>query len=292
MLLSMTGFGAGQTNRDGIRLSVEIRSVNGRFCDVTVRAPRWMSEIESKVKERVQREVTRGTVTVMIDWKEESESARRLSVDHELARAYRDRLLELQDLLGIEGTIDLDLLTRFPDIFRSEPPSYDMEFAWTLVAEACDEALSRHQEMRQAEGAAIQSDFQERLRNLEELLREVERLAPMRVDRVKIRLKERISKLLDSGEVDESRLAMEVALFADRADVTEECVRLHSCIQQFLEAMETDEAVGRKITFILQEMSREANTLGAKANDPDVSHLAVGIKEELERLREQVQNVE
>ena len=292
MLLSMTGFGAGQTNRDGIRLSVEIRSVNGRFCDVTVRAPRWMSEIESKVKERVQREVTRGTVTVMIDWKEESESARRLSVDLELARAYRDRLLELQDLLGIEGTVDLGLLTRFPDIFRSEPPSYDMKFAWTLVAEACGEALSRHREMRQAEGAAIQSDFRERLRNLEELLREVERLAPMRVERVKNRLKERISKLLDSGEVDESRLAMEVALFADRADVTEECVRLHSCIQQFLEAMETDEAVGKRITFILQEMSREANTLGAKANDPDVSHLAVGIKEELERLREQAQNVD
>jgi len=288
----MTGFGACQINRDGILLSVEIRSVNGRFCAVAVRTPKWMSEIEPKVKERVQREITRGTVTVTIDWKEESAGAGRLSVDLDLARAYRDRLLELQDLLNVEGPVDLGLLTRFPDIFRSVPPSYDMDFAWTMVSEACGEALSQHREMRRTEGAAIQRDFRERLRNLEELLGEVERLAPMRVERVRTRLNERISKLLDSGEVDESRLAMEVALFADRADVTEECVRLHSCVQQFLEALEKDEAVGRKINFILQEMSREANTLGAKANDADVSQLAVKIKEEIERLREQAQNVE
>ena len=292
MLLSMTGFGTSQVRREGIQLSVEIRSVNGRFCDVRVRAPNWMSELEPRVKELVKREIARGTVTATIDWQKENERAKRVSVDLELARAYRDRLLELQDLLNVEGSVDLDLLSRFPDIFRSELPSYDMDAVWTLVAEACQEALSQHLEMRRAEGAAIQRDFRGRIRSLEELLGEVERLVPMRVERVSDRLKDRIARLLDSGEVDESRLAMEVALFADRADVTEECVRLRSFNQQFLEALEGDDAAGRKLTFILQEISREANTLGAKANDVEISHLVVKIKEEIERLREQVQNVE
>ena len=291
MIKSMTGFGRGEAEREGTQVTVEAVSVNNRFCDASIRLPRSLSEMEPRLAELVRKRVQRGRVNLSVTCKEMEAGEKSLEVNMELARVYRDRLCALQKELDLGGSVDVQLIASRPDVFKYEPRELVSDQIGPLVSEASEAALDALDQMRRMEGKHLYDDFVERIGTLEDLIRRIEEKAPERVERLRDRLGEQIERLL-MRQVDEQRLAMEIAIFAERSDVTEECVRFRSHNQQFLTTLEAGETVGRKLNFLLQEMNREANTIGSKSNDADISHFAVSIKEEIEKLREQVQNVE
>ncbi len=291
MIKSMTGFGRGEAEHEGTKVTVEAVSVNNRFCDVSIRLPRSLSELESRLAEAVRKRVQRGRINLSVTCKEMEAGEKSLEVNMELARVYRDRLSALQKELDLGGSVDVHLIASRPDVFKYEPKELVSDQIGPLVSEASEAALDALDQMRRTEGKHLYDDFRKRIGMLEDLIRRIEQKAPERVERLRDRLSEQIERLL-MRQVDEQRLAMEIAIFAERSDVTEECVRFRSHNQQFLTTLEIGETVGRKLNFLLQEMNREANTIGSKSNDADISHFAVSIKEEIEKLREQVQNVE
>ncbi len=290
MIASMTGFGRGEAEGGESRTTVEIRSVNGRFSEISVRLPRQFVDLEQKIKEGVGKSISRGKISVSVSWESKVESPVRLNVD--VLRAYREVLSKVKDELGVEGRVDLSVLLGMPDVFKQEEEKLDRESAWSLMQKACDMALSEHSQMRKREGEELSVDFRKRIDILENLRERIEELAALKVEATRERLKEKIQRLLEDTQIDEMRLYMEVAVLAEKSDVTEECVRFHSHNSQFLATLDNGGPVGRRLNFLLQEIGREINTIGAKANDADISHLVVDIKEEVERLREQVQNVE
>lgn len=292
MIKSMTGFGRAEVEEDGKQVTVEIRSVNNRFCNVSVRMPKPLVQLETKLIEAVQSRLTRGQVNVSVAWKEPETERQFISLDIALATAYRDKLTELREKLGLEGVVSITTLAAFPGVLRFENLELENDSLIPLVEKTTLIALDELDAMRTAEGKQLYLDFVKRIELIDSVIKNIEELAPLRVNMVRERLNEKIAQILTNGEVDQSRLVMEVAIVAERYDVTEECVRFQSHIRQFKAALEEDIAVGRKLNFLLQEMGREANTIGAKASDAAIAHLIVQIKEELEKLREQVQNVE
>ena len=292
MIASMTGYGQNQLERESVTLTVEIRTVNSRFLDIQVRLPRFLQSLEPRVKDLVQEVVHRGKVSLFLTWEAPAEEAIRFTLDPDAAKAVHTILMELRDALGLADDIRMDHLMAFSEIFRQEKQEWDMDKAWGLVKEAVENALGDLQNTRLQEGEQLHGDITKRIDRLDEIIAEIEGLYPQRVERVREQLREKISALIDSPEVDEQRLAMEVALLAERTDITEECVRFRSHNKLFLSALDGSAPVGRKLTFLLQEMNREANTMGSKASDAQVAHRVVEIKEEIERIREQVQNVE
>jgi len=291
----MTGFGRGQADDSVLSLAVEIRSVNGRYADVGVRLPRSLAALEDAAAEKVRKRVKRGKVSVSVTIESpngrQPGSDREVVVDLELAEGYRRAFEELQQGLGLDEQIGLDALARMGDVIVVRQSEIDEGAAARLVETGLDLALDELDSMRCREGDALAVDFRERLAALAELIEQVETRAPERVAEHRARLKEKIAAMLDTDTVDEQRIAMEVALFADRADVTEECVRFRSHVAQF-ETLLSEDVAGRKLNFLLQELNREANTIGSKANDAGISHLSVQMKDEIERMREQVQNIE
>ena len=292
MIYSMTGFGKGEAEQDGNLVMVEIRSLNGRFFDPTFRISSAISELEPKLRGLLQRRISRGRVHVSVLWHPSGSERPPPSLNLQMAQGYMKALRDMKDVLGVEGKIDLALLSEFQDIFNQEEPEPDLDLLWNLVKQASKAALSTCNQMRQAEGAAIYKDFLSRIDTIENKLKEIEVLTAARVKAISARLRKKIEAVLRPGEIEETRLATEIALLAERSDITEECVRFHSHNKQFIELLKSGEPVGRRINFLLQEMGREANTIGAKANDANISHIVVGIKEELEKLREQAQNLE
>ncbi|OPX31402.1 MAG: YicC family protein [Candidatus Latescibacteria bacterium 4484_181] len=289
-MLSMTGFGRAEAEEQGNRVWVEVRSVNNRFCVVNVRLPELLAPLEWRVSELVRRHIARGRVEVTVDWKAKRKPS--LVADLSLAEAYRDSLLELKKSLHLAGKIDIPLLASLPGVIVEKRDEVIPESLWELVKRVCQVALDEHLRMRKAEGEKIQKDIAERIRLVDEIVQEIEKLAPLEVQQQRDRLNSRLQDLLVSRKIDEQRLAMEIALIAERSDVTEECTRLHSHNAQFLKTLSEEGPVGRKLDFLLQEIHREANTVGAKADSTSISHLVIRMKEEAEKIREQVQNVE
>ena len=292
MVASMTGFGKGEAEANGYRVSVEIRSVNGRYGDVSTHMPRVLGELESRIKDLVLATISRGRVDVSITLKGDADEQGLPVVNEEVVHAYLEGLEDIQKRLGGLQTVDLTDLVSLPNVFVFEAREIDLEAVWAVLAPAIELAVAGCQSMRLAEGAKLAQDFVTRIGILERLLCEVEALAPKRVESVQQRLEEKLAALLTPEQVDENRLLMEIALLAERSDVTEECVRFHSHNEQYLKTLEHDEAVGRRLNFLLQEMLRETNTIGSKAGDAEIAHLVVEMKEEIEKLREQVQNIE
>jgi len=290
MVLSMTGYGSAEIEEDGYRFTVEIRSTNGRFCEVRVRLPTSIAALERQVIALVQKHVSRGNVNVSIV-RNNDQNLLRPSVDLDAARAYRDELSHLKEELGLVGEIDLRLLSGLPGVFSKQEEAIESERAWSVLQKGCLAALEDLTRMRESEGNTLYEDLVHRIDVLDDLLREIERLAPLRVEAARERLRLGVQALLQGQSVDEARLETEIAIFAERSDITEECVRARSHSKQFLNALGED-APGRRLNFLAQEMHREANTIGAKANDADIGFLTVRMKEEIEKLREQVQNVE
>ena len=291
MLHSMTAFGRGEAGVDGYRFTVELRTLNHRFCDVRIKLPRKYSDFEEDIKKRVSSKFSRGRIEVSVLADDTLDKVQHLTVDTELAKTYKRLLLILQEELGLQGDLRLESLLNFRDLFAFQEDEESREKAWSVVETALDQAVSGCLLMRQEEGEAIARDLSGRLNQLEVLTGEVETRAPLVVDDARDRLQKRIQDLLET-ELDETRLAQEVAFFAEKSDITEEVVRLQSHIQQFRDLLEASGPRGRQLEFLLQEMHREVNTIGSKANDLEIAQKVIQMKTELERFREQIQNVE
>jgi uncharacterized protein (TIGR00255 family) len=292
MIISMTGFGRGQYSLDGFDASVEVRSLNHRFLDVVLRLPRGLSTYEQAVKDMVRNKVSRGRINVVITLKTANENELGLRVDEETARRYKHVLENLIKTLGLSGTVTLDHLLHFSDILAIDEESALPEQAWTCVETALAQAMDDLNAMRLREGKEIARDLRPRINGLQEKIESIKTHSAARGKAEFEKLYKRLRAMVDTKELDANRLELEVALLADRVDITEECTRFQSHNTLFLEAIAEQEPTGRKLNFLLQEMNREANTIGAKANDAQVAHWVVGIKEEVEKLREQIQNLE
>jgi uncharacterized protein (TIGR00255 family) len=288
---SMTGFGRSEIQREGILLVTEIRSVNNKFCDISVRLPKWLMHFESKVRALVQQKILRGKLSVSVTWNGDGEGLA-LGLDGEVADRYFGLLKALKERYNLPGEINLQTLVSFPDLLTPEKASVTDENSWKLLEDGVAEALDDAVSMKEAEGKSLSEDLKVRVDVLLKHVEEIEKRAPVRVKEAKEKLRARVSQLLDRGEIPEERLALEVAIFADKLDCTEECVRLRAHSKQFVALVEGCELAGRKLNFLLQEMNREANTIGAKAADVEIVSDVVNIKDEIEKLREQVQNVE
>ena len=292
MIRSMTGYGAAELERDGQRLNAEIRSVNHRFCEVSIRAPKLVSLFEDQIRLLIQERLSRGKVNLTITWSGAGDAGEVLKLNDVVADRYVALLEQLRQRYHLDSGLDLRTLSTLPDVFTWEHTALSDEETWSLVRAVVDQACDNMEAMKAREGEALARDFEHRLSLLREELDRVVARAPLRPLEAKDRLINRVQALLGDVEMDPIRIAQEVALMVDRLDCTEECVRLSAHIDQFRSLIEGPELAGRKLNFLLQEMNREANTIASKSNDIEITRAAIVIKEEIERLREQVQNVE
>ncbi|SHE35499.1 YicC/YloC family endoribonuclease [Desulforamulus putei] len=293
MIKSMTGYGRGEACAEGRRFTVELKSVNNRFCEVILRQPRSLSQIEDKIKRRIQERVTRGRVDGYISIEETGEITPTVKVDKALAVAYHKAMEELRESLSISDTISIKDIISLPNVISLEQPEENVEEWLAAIEEATDQALDGLLTMRQNEGERLKTDILQRAAQIKRLiLEEVSERAPQVVREHREKLSQRLAEWLENGVIDEARLAAEVAIFADRADISEEIVRLNSHLQQLEQILTEGGPVGRKLDFLVQEMNREINTIGSKANDLVITNAVVNAKSELEKIREQVQNIE
>jgi uncharacterized protein (TIGR00255 family) len=299
MLISMTGFGRGEATRSlengaTITVTAELRSVNSRFIEIAVRLPRTLSERELECRELLRKRLERGKISLNISLDRQGTEDLPLHVNGQMAKAYFHLLDELRTATGLTAEIQLRDLTAFGDIFTAEDRSSEAATAeWELAKQALQTAIEQLNAMRRSEGGELERDVRARLTTMEERTKEIEQLSSLTAKEEYDKLKERILELTKDTEVlNNQRLELEIALIAERLDITEEIVRFRSHVKFFLEAMDGKEAAGRKLNFIMQEMNREVNTMGSKTNSADVAHHVVYIKQELEKMREQIQNIE
>lgn len=293
MLVSMTGFGRGEGS-DGMRRYVcEVRSVNHRFKDIGLKMPKDLYPLEERIRGLIDSRVSRGRIDVYISYEYVAPRPRRIQVDEGLASSYFDSIRSLATALGVPPDVSVSVLLSLPEVVRIEEQPEDLEKIWEGLEGVLGEAFDGLAHMRTVEGAKLQDDLLKRLDKIGQLVDGIELRAPGVVEDYRARLSQRVQELLGGVNVDPDRLAMEVAIFADRSDISEELVRLRSHLSQMRQAIMADDApVGRKIEFLLQEIQREVNTIGSKANDAGIAGAVVEIKSEVEKVREQVQNVE
>lgn len=288
----MTGFSKAQLTEHGISANVEIRSVNGRYLELSCKMPRNLTHKELDVREMVKQVLERGSVNVSIkvDATGKSESL----INTERASSYYQSLEALRKKLKIAEPVTLTDLLSIPDVIaQGEEDDKAVEAQWKVVAKAVKSALTALENARKNEGKEISKDLRARMKTIETTLDQVEEIGMKRIPEERERLRARIAQLFDADEIDEQRLQMEIVLLADKLDISEECVRLRSHIKFMNDALKsTVDANGRQMNFMLQEMNREVNTIGSKANDANIARMVVGLKDELERIREQVQNIE
>lgn len=272
---------------------VELRSVNSRFLEVTARLPRTLSKREKDIKELARSYVTRGSITVNVSLEYENDGEVPLSVNESAARAYFRLLNNLRKSVKLREQVKLEHLLKFSEVFEVNREKESDEREWAVVQEAVTSAFKDLNEMRRKEGAELAQDLESRIKWMNDALDQIEAISKERIPEAHQRLQERVAQLLqDTSLIDKGRLELEIALLADKLDVTEECVRYRSHNRFFLEALANDEAAGRRLNFVVQEMNREANTIGSKTNHAEIAHLVVRLKEELEKTREQLQNIE
>lgn len=288
----MTGFGRGEASGAGINVAVEIRSVNNRFLDVATRLPRTLSTRENDIKEIVRRRINRGKITVVVSNERPTDGSIPIRVNVAAAKAYHRLLKDLRKAVKLKETVKMEHLLQFSDILEQDATGDVDEQEWRLVEKALEQAVDGLIQMRKDEGGELGKDLEQRIRNLESEIDRAESLSKAQIPAERERLRERALQLMNNTELDEGRLEMELVLLADKLDITEECVRFRSHNKFFLEALRASDAAGRKLGFLVQEMNREANTIGSKSSSAGIAHLVVGMKEELEKIREQLQNVE
>jgi len=294
LIASMTGYGRAESIKDGVRLEVELRAVNNRFLDLAIRLPRALAPLENRMKEIIQAEVARGRVNVSVSLDENSASAEEIDFDPAVAEATVAFLKKMKKRFRLAGDIEVGTLASFPEIVKRRKKEWSEEELWPLTEKLLKKALKDFNSMRLAEGKALATDLRKRIAILEKELERIEKRAPKSVAESKEALRRRVNQLL-SGEniqISDERLAMEIAVLVDRLDCTEEVVRFRSHNAQFLACLDGGDAVGKRLNFLLQEMNREANTIGSKASDTDIVRGSIVLKEEVERIREQIQNLE
>ena len=293
MMKSMTGFAGAEKTAGALTAAVEIRSYNSRYLDLTVRLPQGCLSMEERVKALVSAAISRGRVEARLQIRDESEPAHVFEIDTAVADSYHDALKTLRDRFGLVEPIPLSLLAGAGGIIRPRETPPDLEAGWPTVRDCVSEALSAFTAMREREGAFIAADFADRLSAIEAAIDAIAADSEGMLTHYRQRLTERIGALTEgAAEIDPARIAQEAAFLADRSDISEEIVRARSHLEQFRKTMAADEPAGRKLNFLLQEFNREFNTIGSKTGHADVSHRVVTVKSELEKIREQVQNLE
>ncbi len=291
-MYSMTGFGKGTFALNGRELTVELKSVNNRFLDISMRLPRVLSPLEDTFRHALQDRLSRGHVDVYVNYRNQREDARSVRVDAQLLGAYLTCARIAARELSITDDLTLSKALTLPDVTEIVPAEEDQEALQQLGKTAVDLAIDALLAMRRGEGSRLKKDLTARMDTMEGYAAAIEKRAPGVAEDYRVRLTERVNEMLGETEVDRSRLATEIALFADKAAIDEEIVRLKSHLLHFRELLEAEEPVGRKMDFLIQEMNRECNTIGSKANDTALTNLVLLCKAEIEKLREQVQNIE
>lgn len=292
MIKSMTGYGSAKGVSGAIDITLELKSVNNRYLDCSIRMPRVYSALEDSLKALVTRSISRGKVDVYINIDASKAENLTIKINRPLADAYMAALNELSDAYGLENGVTAIELTRFPDVLQQEKDETDTVALPDDLCAVLSEALKDFDTMRLREGENLALDIAARLNEIERLTKRAEECSPRSVANYKARLEAKIAEVLQNREIDEARILTEAAIFADRIAISEETVRLKSHIEQLRNMLESTEPVGRKLDFLIQELNREANTIGSKGNDAELARIVVDLKSEIEKIREQVQNIE
>ena len=294
MIKSMTGYGRGEADRDGRKITVEVRSVNNRYLDCGVKLPRAYIFAEDAIKTRVGQTISRGKVDVFVNIAQNGGDAMSVIVNEELAKSYLDALKKLADLNPEQVKTECRAvdLARFPDILTVEKQEEDLEAVAAEICSVLDLALADFDAMRTREGEKLKADILSRAQTIEDYTGKVEERSPQTVAEYRARLEAKMQEVLQNTQIEESRLLTEAAIFADKVAVDEETVRLHSHLEQLRGMLNKGGATGRKLDFLIQEFNRETNTIGSKCNDIEISRMVVDMKAEIEKIREQVQNIE
>jgi len=288
----MTGFGRAQETIDGRDILVEIKSVNHRFFEFSCRVPRAYGYLEEKLKSYLQTKISRGKVDVNVTVVTLEGANAQVEVNYELAKSYTEALRALGDKLGLVDDLSLSAVSRFSDIFTVRKGMEDEEVIWNGVKTVLDEAAERFVAMRAAEGDRLKEDCLNRLVNIENAVGLIENRSPRVVEEYRARLYNKLKDVLENTNIDDQRILTEAAIFSEKTAVDEETVRLRSHIAQFRDILKLKEPVGRKLDFLVQEFNRETNTIGSKAQDIEVARIVVDVKSEIEKIREQIQNIE
>ncbi len=292
MLKSMTGYGRGEYTESNMTFTCEMRTVNHRYLDINIKMSRQFSMVEDRLRALVSQGLSRGKVDVYISAENRGQTERTVKFDISLARSYIDGIRELSKELELEPLRYVEQLVRLPEVSSIEEVKRDPEDIWRCISNAVCQAMDGINAMRDTEGKTLQKDMLIRLDKMENLVKAISEKAPVIVSDYRAKLSRRISDMVQDSKVDQDRLAMEVAIMADKCDFTEEVVRFNSHIRQFRKIIDDGVGVGRKLDFLTQELNREINTIGSKAQDFDVTTMVVEVKSELEKVREQVQNIE
>jgi uncharacterized protein (TIGR00255 family) len=292
MLKSMTGFGRGEGETSLGKVFVESRSVNHRYCDISIKLPKRFVPFETRIKELIRSQISRGRIDVSVRLDNTGEERVQLNVDFHLAKQYYQALQSLKEKLQLKDKITLQLLAGAKDLITAKEEAADLEPYWQEIVPILKRSFQDMDDMKRSEGASLGNDLKQRLERIAQELQGIKQQSPSRLEVYRNRLHERLHSLLGGAEVDPNRFQQEIALLAERTDITEEIVRAESHLCQFVTLLEADEPVGRKMDFLLQEINREVNTVSAKASDAEISQRVVEIKGELEKIREQVQNIE
>jgi len=287
----MTGFGCAEKVTPSGTYHVEIRGVNNRFLDIQFRIPKSFASLEQKIKQVLAASISRGSLSVNISW-DSKEGQTRLTWDRDKVADYIRIFKEIKKVHKLEGKVALSSLVGLSDFITAKDKEYDEATLWRHVKPVLEKAVAQFQRSRETEAAAIVRDMRAMTSKLRAALEEIQQKAPHRLAAYSASLKKKIEGLAGDTAVEPQRLATEVALMADRLDISEECTRLAAHIDKFTDDLNADDPAGKRMTFILQEMNREANTIGSKANDSDIAHLSVKMKELIEQIREQAQNIE
>ena len=288
----MTGYGRGARIVDGRDLTIELKSVNHRFLDLAFRMPRSFACLEDSLRQLIQSRLSRGHIDVFVTYRNLRDDSKSVAVDHALLNAYRTAMQEMSGLTGLEDNARLTDYARMPDVLRVDEAEEDRDALKALALDCMNDAIDELLAMRVKEGERMGADIEARLCNIEKLTVGVAARAPQVVEEYRVRLTQRVTEIMEGQPVDLARITQEVAMYCDRVNIDEEIARMHSHIKGMRDAMASGAAVGRKLDFIVQEMNREANTMGSKASDIELVSHVVNLKSEIEKIREQVQNIE
>lgn len=292
MIKSMTGYGRGQATVDGTDILVEIKSVNNRYYDFSARLPRMYGYLEEKLKTFLSGSISRGKIEVSVSIYNSGSKSEEISINLDVANGYINALREANQSLGLTDDITLSHVSRFPEVFIVKKIIEDEESVWNNIKPVAEEAVTKFVAMREIEGEKMKEDLSSRLDFILSKVEEVEKLSPATTENYRNRLYQKLKDILSDNNIDEQRILTEAAIFSEKVAVDEETVRLRSHISQFRELLETNEPVGRKLDFLVQEMNRESNTIGSKAQDIAITKIVVDVKSEIEKIREQIQNIE
>lgn len=292
MIKSMTGFGRCEVQKDARKFTVELKSVNHRYLDVNIRMPKKLNFFETSIRTLLKFYANRGKVDIFITYEDMSQAQVSVKYNPAIAAEYMKYLRQMGEEFNLENDVRVSTLSRYPEVFTMEEQSEDEEELWNALKEALEGAFVQFVETRKTEGENLKKDILSKLNNLEEQIVFIEERSPQIVAEYRAKLEEKMKELLADTQIEENRIAAEVILFADKICTDEEVVRLKSHIRHMRDTLEEKEGIGRKLDFIAQEMNREANTILSKANDIEVSNHAISLKTEIEKIREQIQNIE